>query len=275
MAGSYQRHAAFCYERDSWMCKLCGLPIGKNRVAPHPLSPSLDHIKPQVLGGSDEPDNLQTAHLRCNESKHVKAQRGSTLRVVMQAPPELLELLRRLPPVPEADEPKEPLPELSCETIGDVFDAAVEIARTAQTRLLPDQERLRAWVTSKGFVSQREAANAVFDQLYSCLDQERIRDAVAQGEGGAAVSLVHRRVPDDGGMDLRTLTTTLDGRTWPMGCSSSSVSTRSTALPPTCALRPGLAGSAGGRARRSHRARTTGPRHVLRAPALGLRRDHP
>jgi len=55
MAGSYQRHAAFCYERDSWMCKLCGLPIAKNRVAPHPLAPSLDHIEPQVLGGSGGP----------------------------------------------------------------------------------------------------------------------------------------------------------------------------------------------------------------------------
>ena len=175
-------------------------PSGKNRVAPHPLSPSLDHIKPQVLGGSDEPDNLQTAHLRCNESKHVKAQRGSTLRVVMQAPPELLELLRRLPPVPEADEPKEPLPELSCETIGDVFDAAVEIARTAQTRRAPRPGEAAGLGHVKGV---REPARGCERGIRPALLLPRPREdqgrCGAPGERGAAVSLVHRRVPDDGG----------------------------------------------------------------------------
>jgi 5-methylcytosine-specific restriction endonuclease McrA len=47
------------YERDGWVCRLCG--------ASEPLS--LDHIWPWSLGGSDEPENLQTLCLPCNVRK--------------------------------------------------------------------------------------------------------------------------------------------------------------------------------------------------------------
>ena len=53
MGGDYRQHAGAVYERDDWTCKLCGLPVAKDRSAPHPLAPSLDHIKPQSLAGSD------------------------------------------------------------------------------------------------------------------------------------------------------------------------------------------------------------------------------
>lgn len=50
-------------------CGICLDPIDQDAVAPHPLSRSLDHIKPLVLGGSHEQSNLQWAHLRCNIRK--------------------------------------------------------------------------------------------------------------------------------------------------------------------------------------------------------------
>lgn len=47
------------YERDGYKCKKCG--SRKN--------PSIDHIKPVALGGSNEPDNLQTLCRSCNSKK--------------------------------------------------------------------------------------------------------------------------------------------------------------------------------------------------------------
>ena len=180
MGGDYRRHAAFVYERDGWTCKLCGLPVAKNRKAPHPLAPSLDHVTPQILGGSDEPDNLQTAHLRCNDSKHTAPQRGSSLRVVMQASPEVLELLRRLPPLPEPDEPRQPLPQPSADNIGDVFDACVELVRREQAGRLPDVEDMRRWVCDKGFLTLREARYAVQTQIAGCFDYSEVCESVCE-----------------------------------------------------------------------------------------------
>ncbi|MGK2876195.1 MAG: HNH endonuclease [Nocardioides sp.] len=49
-------------ERDGWRCQYCGDPVG-------PGTATLDHVIPQVLKGSDEPDNLKTACLLCNSIK--------------------------------------------------------------------------------------------------------------------------------------------------------------------------------------------------------------
>lgn len=55
--------------RDGWACMLCGGEIDSSYYHPHPLSGSVDHILPTSKGGTDEPDNTQLAHLRCNISK--------------------------------------------------------------------------------------------------------------------------------------------------------------------------------------------------------------
>lgn len=57
------------YRRDWYMCKLCNQPLNMNAKAPHPLSPSIDHVIPLTKGGTHEPSNVQAAHLRCNISK--------------------------------------------------------------------------------------------------------------------------------------------------------------------------------------------------------------
>lgn len=57
------------YERDNWTCYLCGKEINKTSKAPHPKSPSLDHVVPICKGGSHTYDNLKAAHLYCNQSK--------------------------------------------------------------------------------------------------------------------------------------------------------------------------------------------------------------
>ena len=157
---------------------LCRLPVAKDRRAPHPLAPTLDHIRPQVLGGGHETDNLQTAHLRCNESKHMRPDRGSNLRVVIEPGPEVLELLRRI--APESNEALgRELPELSADTIGDVFDQAVESAKTEQLCDLPTADQLRAWVVDQVFLNKSEADSALVSQMFACLDErgqhERLR----------------------------------------------------------------------------------------------------
>jgi len=59
------------YERDGWLCYLCEMPV--DRLGDHNgnRAPSLDHVAPKSLGGSDEPDNLKTAHRSCNSRKGV------------------------------------------------------------------------------------------------------------------------------------------------------------------------------------------------------------
>lgn len=50
------------YARDDHRCRHCGATENL----------SLDHIKPWSLGGSDEPDNLQTLCRSCNSRKGAK-----------------------------------------------------------------------------------------------------------------------------------------------------------------------------------------------------------
>ncbi len=57
------------YNRDEWMCQICGKKVDNNKKAPHPLSPSIDHIIPLAKGGTHEPKNVQLAHFYCNSKK--------------------------------------------------------------------------------------------------------------------------------------------------------------------------------------------------------------
>lgn len=56
-------------EGRSEVCKLCGEPVDMSIEWPDPRSRSIDHIIPVSLGGGHELDNLQLAHLYCNQSK--------------------------------------------------------------------------------------------------------------------------------------------------------------------------------------------------------------
>lgn len=57
------------FERDRWICQLCGEPVSPECRWPDPLSPSIDHIVPLSMGGEHSIDNVQLAHLGCNSRK--------------------------------------------------------------------------------------------------------------------------------------------------------------------------------------------------------------
>lgn len=55
------------YERDGYKCHLCGDPVDTTKADPQAnMYPSLDHLIPRSLGGSDDETNLATAHRICN-----------------------------------------------------------------------------------------------------------------------------------------------------------------------------------------------------------------
>lgn len=61
----YFRHLDV-FERDGWVCQICGRAVDPALVHPHPMSKSLDHIVPISKGGTHAASNAQLAHLRCN-----------------------------------------------------------------------------------------------------------------------------------------------------------------------------------------------------------------
>lgn len=63
------------YERDHWVCGICGETVDPSLAPPHPLSKSIDHIQPLSRGGRHTKDNCRTAHLRCNMELYWSDQR--------------------------------------------------------------------------------------------------------------------------------------------------------------------------------------------------------
>jgi hypothetical protein len=57
------------FERDGWVCRLCGKKVDRSLSWPDPFAASLDHVVPLVWGGTNEFTNLQLTHLRCNLRK--------------------------------------------------------------------------------------------------------------------------------------------------------------------------------------------------------------
>ena len=55
--------------RDGAACKLCRQPVDMGLRSPDPMSPSVDHLISRADGGTDDPANLQLAHLTCNHQK--------------------------------------------------------------------------------------------------------------------------------------------------------------------------------------------------------------
>ena len=70
----------YIFERDGWICQLCGQKINKRLKWPNPRSKSIDHIIPYSKGGDDAPINVQATHLRCNLSKQARG--GGQLRLI-------------------------------------------------------------------------------------------------------------------------------------------------------------------------------------------------
>jgi 5-methylcytosine-specific restriction endonuclease McrA len=54
-------------------CGICSDTVDLMRMKPDPLAPSIDHIVPQRLGGSDAINNLQMTHAACNRRKHLRS----------------------------------------------------------------------------------------------------------------------------------------------------------------------------------------------------------
>lgn len=70
------------YERDKWMCHICGKKVRKKPRFPRdPHMASLDHLIPLDLGGAHSYANVACAHLRCNLKKHTSAT-GEQLMIV-------------------------------------------------------------------------------------------------------------------------------------------------------------------------------------------------
>lgn len=58
------------FERDRWLCGICGKRTVKSRVGTtHSRAPTLDHVIPLSKGGSHSYANVQCAHRFCNISK--------------------------------------------------------------------------------------------------------------------------------------------------------------------------------------------------------------
>lgn len=62
-------HRARIFKRDNYVCKICGQPIDFGLPPGDPMSGTIDHIIPLSKGGWHGPDNVQSAHLRCNSKK--------------------------------------------------------------------------------------------------------------------------------------------------------------------------------------------------------------
>lgn len=56
-------------ERDRSRCQLCRRKVNMALKAPHPKSPTIDHVVPIADGGDDTRANVQLAHFGCNSSK--------------------------------------------------------------------------------------------------------------------------------------------------------------------------------------------------------------
>lgn len=57
-------------KRDGTDCTICGEVVDMTLTRPSSLfGPSVDHVLPRALGGTDDPENLALAHYWCNAVK--------------------------------------------------------------------------------------------------------------------------------------------------------------------------------------------------------------
>ena len=73
------------FDRDGWMCGICGEEVLAGAQVPHPQAATIDHIVPLAKGGTHTADNLQCAHFICNCKKadYMPERQASTECVAM------------------------------------------------------------------------------------------------------------------------------------------------------------------------------------------------
>lgn len=59
----------YVFDRDGWCCGICTESVDQLLEYPDPWSASLDHVVPLARGGHHTYDNVQCAHLQCNQKK--------------------------------------------------------------------------------------------------------------------------------------------------------------------------------------------------------------
>ena len=66
------------YKRDKGICKICGMPISKNRKINNNWDGTVDHIVPLSCGGEHSNSNCQITHRICNS---LKLQEGKEYKI--------------------------------------------------------------------------------------------------------------------------------------------------------------------------------------------------
>ena len=54
------------FERDRYVCQICGNPTVTDSPLFFDWHPAVDHVIPHAAGGADDPHNLRTTHMKCN-----------------------------------------------------------------------------------------------------------------------------------------------------------------------------------------------------------------
>lgn len=60
------------FERDNWVCQICGDLTDRGARGASPSAPTLDHVVPISRGGGHTRENVQCAHFHCNVVKSDK-----------------------------------------------------------------------------------------------------------------------------------------------------------------------------------------------------------
>lgn len=86
------------WDRDNWVCQKCGRTCARRQHGNATLGywATVDHVVPVVLGGWDDPVNLQTLCQRCNHAKGdqiIDYRADIDLRLALQAERERLGML--------------------------------------------------------------------------------------------------------------------------------------------------------------------------------------
>lgn len=78
------------FERDGWECRIPGCTLGpilRGLPWPGQFSPSIDHIIPLSLGGTDTAPNKRAAHLACNTRRGNRMDDGDVRAVTPELAP--------------------------------------------------------------------------------------------------------------------------------------------------------------------------------------------
>lgn len=65
-SSGYRKHTTEVHQRDKFICQICDLPTLPDVHPSDDMYPTLDHEEQVRYGGSDDLNNLRTAHFWCN-----------------------------------------------------------------------------------------------------------------------------------------------------------------------------------------------------------------